>query len=172
MIKLFSRMNRTDKGLLLFSVVFVVLQVYFDMRIPEFLSEALKVANNSSASLEQGVVQIRQVAVHMALCVLVSFILSAISSVIIAKAVMNFVTKIRSDIFEKVQSLSVPDVDKFTVHGLITRSTSDVMNIQTFILIGFQALVKAPIISVWALVKIGAYGVKINDQKITFLDTP
>ena len=159
MIKLFSRMNRTDKGLLLFSVVFVVLQVYFDMRIPEFLSEALKVANNSSASLEQGVVQIRQVAVHMALCVLVSFILSAISSVIIAKAVMNFVTKIRSDIFEKVQSLSVPDVDKFTVHGLITRSTSDVMNIQTFILIGFQALVKAPIISVWALVKIGAYGV-------------
>ena len=144
--------------MLLGSIVFIVMQVYFDMKIPELLARALDVANDTTVSMEQGVIHIRSVAGMMAVYVLISFALSAISSIIIARAVMSFVTKLRQDVFCKVQAMAVPDVDGFTVPGLITRSTSDIMNVQTFIMVGFQAVIKTPVISVWALAKIGSFG--------------
>ena len=46
------------------------------------------------------------------------------------------------------------EINNFSTASLITRSTNDINQIQMFIVMGLQALVKAPILAVWAILKI------------------
>lgn len=46
------------------------------------------------------------------------------------------------------------EINNFSTTSLVTRSTNDVNQVQMFIVMGLQMLVKAPIMAVWALVKI------------------
>lgn len=46
------------------------------------------------------------------------------------------------------------EINKFSTSSLITRTTNDVTNIQMFISMGLQMLIKAPITAVWAVLKI------------------
>ena len=52
------------------------------------------------------------------------------------------------------------EINKFSTSSLINRSTNDITQIQTFVAIGLQALIKAPIMAVWAIVKIAGKGLE------------
>lgn len=57
-------------------------------------------------------------------------------------------------IYDKTVSFSMEELSKFSTASLITRSTNDITQIQTLIAMGLQAVVKAPILAVWAVAKI------------------
>jgi len=46
------------------------------------------------------------------------------------------------------------EINRFSTASLITRSTNDVTQVQTLIVIGMQVMIKAPVMAVWAVVKI------------------
>ena len=50
-----------------------------------------------------------------------------------AKISTKFAADVRREIFHKVQDLSAAEIDKFGTASLVTRSTSDVTNVQTFL---------------------------------------
>lgn len=56
--------------------------------------------------------------------------------------------------FKKVTSLSSSEISKFSTASLLTRTTNDITKIQNFIVMGCASLLKAPIMAVWAIVKI------------------
>ena len=86
------------------------------------------------------------------------FAASVVTAVCVAKIAANFSANLRAKLFDKVQSFSMEEIGKFSTASLITRSTNDVTQVQTFIVMGLQMLIKAPIMAVWAICKI--YGKK------------
>lgn len=66
----------------------------------------------------------------------------------------SFSKKIRGDLFEKVEDFSMEEMNKFSISSLITRTTNDVTQVEMFLAMGLQLIVKAPITAVWAVLKI------------------
>ena len=66
----------------------------------------------------------------------------------------NFSKTVRRKIFTKVEDFSIAEIKKFSTSSLITRTTNDVTQIEMLLSMGLQLLIKAPIMAVWALLKI------------------
>ncbi|WP_309123131.1 ABC transporter ATP-binding protein [Paenibacillus sp.] len=60
--------------------------------------------------------------------------------------------RMRRDVFEKVGRFSNAEYDKFSTASLITRTTNDVQQIQTLILMGIRLLLFAPIMGVGGII--------------------
>ena len=90
----------------------------------------------------------------MLACALGSFAAAACTVVCVAKIAANSSAHLRELLFHKVQSFTMGEIGQFSTASLITRSTNDVMQVQMFVVMGLQVLLKAPITAVWAIGKI------------------
>ncbi|MCB5628297.1 ABC transporter ATP-binding protein, partial [Bifidobacterium breve] len=68
-----------------------------------------------------------------------------ITGYIAARVASSFAQRLRSLEFRKVESVGPAEMSKFSTASLITRSTSDITQIQMFITLGLQLIVKSPI---------------------------
>ena len=91
---------------------------------------------------------------YMLLCALGSLILSILVGYLAATISAGLAKELRKSLFHKVEDMSMDDVKSFKTSSLITRTTNDVTQIQMFISMGLQLLIKAPITAVWAVTKI------------------
>lgn len=66
----------------------------------------------------------------------------------------SFAKNVRMAVYDKVQSFSMAEINRFSTASLITRSSNDVTQVQLVVVLGLQMLIKAPIMAVWAVVKI------------------
>ena len=71
-----------------------------------------------------------------------------------ARIASNLSARLRANLFQKIQSFTMEEVNRFTVPSLITRTTNDITQIQNFVVIGLQILIKTPILMIWAIIKI------------------
>lgn len=90
----------------------------------------------------------------MLLCAFFSLGTSFIVAAIAAKVAANLSGRLRFALFNRVQSFSMEEINHFSTASLVTRSTNDVTQVQMFVVMGLQILIKAPILAGWALVKI------------------
>ena len=129
--------------------MFVILQVYLDLRIPEYMTVITDaIMNKESQSVIYGY------GMDMILCAFVSMAVSFIASIMAVRAATSLCHQLRLRLFDKVGGFTPQDVETFSVDSLITRSTNDVTQIQQFITRGMQTIIRVPVISVWAIVKI------------------
>ena len=94
----------------------------------------------------------------MLLCALGSVIAAVIVGFFAARIAASFSQRLRSLLFNKVASFSMEEINKFSTASLITRSTNDITQVQMLITLGLQMLIKAPIMAVWAVMKITGKG--------------
>lgn len=132
-------------------IVFIVFQVYFDLRIPEYMSEI-----TDHIQMGMGSEIVARDGIAMIACSLLSLGASLCAGAMSAKTAANLSRNLRKLQFDRVQSFSKQDIDSFSAASLITRSTNDVYHIQQFVARGLQITVKAPIMAVWAISKINA----------------
>jgi ATP-binding cassette subfamily B protein len=66
----------------------------------------------------------------------------------------RFSWRLRTAIFSRVEAFSMEELNGFSTASLITRSTNDITQIQMFVVMCIQMLLRAPIMAVWALGKI------------------
>lgn len=69
-----------------------------------------------------------------------------------AKASVNFAADLRQDVFEKVQSFSFANIDRFSTGSLVTRLTNDVTQMQNFVNMLLRLAFRAPGILIAALI--------------------
>ena len=150
MLKIFKNFKKKEWMLFSISILFIISQVWLDLKLPDYMSEITKLVQTPGSEMSE----IIKVGVWMLLCALGSLV----SSIIVAAFVANIATELSSNLrlkmFDKVQSFSMEEINNFSSASLITRSTNDITQVQTFIVMGLQALVKAPIMAVWAILKI------------------
>ena len=147
---IFKQLKKKEWLGMLAVVALICGQVYLELLIPDYMSEITTLVQ-SEVSVLSGILI---AGAKMLVCAIVSAILASITGYIIARISASVSMRLRSEIFNKVQSFSTNEIKKFSTASLITRSTNDITQIQNFFVMGLSALIRAPIMAVWAIVKI------------------
>lgn len=149
MTKIFKNLNKKDYFLMPIIILLIVLQVYLELRIPEYMTQIttlVKTSGTINEILTQGI--------YMTSCAFLSLISSVIVGYIVANITANFSLNVRRKLFTKVNDFSLEEIKKFSTSSLITRTTNDVTNLEMLLSMGLQLLIKAPITAIWAIKKI------------------
>lgn len=150
MFKLFKNFTKKDYLLIFISFIFILVQVWLDLKLPDYMSEITKLVQTEgskmSAILENGG--------YMLLCAFGSLLSAILVGYISSNVSASFSKTIRKKLFNKVENLGVAEVKNFSTSSLITRTTNDITQIQMFISMGLQLLIKAPVTAIWAVTKI------------------
>lgn len=150
MFKLFKNLEKKDRCFILIALVFIVVQVWLDLKLPDYMSEITVLVETPDSSMQDILIA----GGKMLACAFGSLVSGISVAVLAAKSGIDFAATIREKLFHKVQDFSMEEIGKFSTASLITRTTNDVSQIQILIVMGLQAIAKAPIMAVWAILKI------------------
>lgn len=150
MVKIFRYLSKTEYALAGVSLLFIIAQVWLDLKLPDYMNEITKLVQTEGSEMNE----ILSAGGMMLLCAVASLLSAVIVAVIVAKIAANYSARLREKLFGKVQSLSTEEINHFSIPSLITRTTNDITQVQMLIVMGLQAMVKAPILAVWAILKI------------------
>lgn len=150
MIKILKNLTKKEWGLAFIVFILVLFQVFLELSIPDYMSEITTLISSENSLLSDVVIA----GSKMLACAFGSFLLAILVAIIAAKISANFSARIRNEIFSKVQSFSKEEINNFSTDSLITRTTNDVTQVQTLIIMGLQAMIKSPVMAVWAIIKI------------------
>jgi ATP-binding cassette subfamily B protein len=89
--------------------------------------------------------QVMQWGAIMIVCAIVALIMGYLSGVYGSEASVGLAANLRDDLFEKVQTYSFKNIDKFSTAGLVTRMTTDVTNVQNAFQMALIIATRAPI---------------------------
>ena len=151
MIKLIAKHFRVkDYFSMLAIVAFVFLQVFLELKIPDFMSE-ITVLVQTQGSL---ITDILLAGGKMLACAVASALCAVLIGFFVARVASAFSQNMRSSLFSQIQSYSSKEIKAFSTASLITRTTNDITQIKRFLATGLSSLIKAPTMAVWAIIKI------------------
>ncbi len=152
MIKLLKNLPKRNWFMMLFAIGFVVLQVWLDLTIPDYMADITALVQTDGSKMAD----IMAAGGKMLLCAFGSLAATVVVAIISSRIASDFSAVLRAKLFNKVQGFSMEEIGRFSTASLITRSTNDVTQVQMFVTMGFQVLIKAPILAIWAVCKISA----------------
>lgn len=150
MFKLFKNFNTKDLLIIILCIIFVVIQVWLDLKLPDYMSSITRLVQTEGSSMNEIILQ----GVYMLLCAFGSLLSAICVGYMSSLLSANFSKVLRKKIFNKVEDFGTEEIKKFSTSSLITRTTNDVTQIEMLISMGLQLLIKAPIMAVWAISKI------------------
>ncbi len=146
----FQNLKKTDWLLAAVCLVFIALQVWLDLKTPDYMAEITTLVQTAGSTMGE----ILSAGGMMLLCSLGSLAASVVTAICAARIAATLGATLRGRLFSKVQSFSMEEIGHFSTASLITRSTNDVTQIQMLIVLGLQMLLRAPIMAVFAIYKI------------------
>lgn len=154
MIKLLKKLKPKQWLYILFCVALIVLQVYLDLKLPDYMASITKIVQTEGSLVKDVLGE----GAKMLICAFGSLLSAVVVSYFVTKVAATFSRDLRKDIFGKVLSFSMEEIKNFSTSSLITRTTNDITQVQMLIAMGMQMLIKAPIMAVWAIMKIYGKG--------------
>lgn len=150
MFKLFKNLSTKDKIYVVICIVLIVFQVWLELRMPDYMSAITRLVQTEGSKmsdiLEQGAYMLACAGGSLISAIIVGYFASLVAS--------SFSAALRLKIFKKIQDFGIQEIKKFQTSSLITRTTNDVMQVEMLIGMGLQMMAKAPIMAVWAIMKI------------------
>ncbi|MCH1982543.1 ABC transporter ATP-binding protein/permease [Ruminococcus sp. OA3] len=150
MIKILKNLTKKEWGFTVISLGLIVLQVWMDLTLPEFMGKITGLVQSAGSRMNE----ILLTGGRMLLLTLGSVVISVMIAGLAARIATSLSSRLRTELFRKVQSFTMQEINNFSIPSLITRTTNDITQIQMLVVIGLQILIKAPILAVWAIVKI------------------
>lgn len=154
MFRIMKYLSKAEIGQMLIALVSIVGQIWFDLELPDYMSDITTLVETPGSAMAD----IWVAGGKMLLVSLGSVACAIITGYIAARVASSFGRRLRSLEFRKVESFGPAEMSKFSTASLITRSTNDITQIQMFITMGLQLIVKSPIMAVWAVCKIAGEG--------------
>ena len=150
MIKQLKFLKTKEWILVALCVSLIVLQVWVDLKLPDFMAKITQLVQTPNTQMRevwiQGGYMLACAFGSLVLAIGVGFISSRVSSVLAFRT--------RDAIFRKVSDFSMGEIKNFSTASLITRTTNDITQVQMTFAMALQLLFKAPIMAVWAIVKV------------------
>lgn len=150
MTKLLRYMKGREWLFFLVSLVFIISQVWLDLKLPDYMSEITTLVKTEGSAMAD----IWASGGKMLLCSLGSLASSIIVCYLASSIAASFSRRLRAAMFDKVESFSMEEINSFSTASLITRSTNDVVQVQMLIVLSMQVVIKAPAMAIWAITKI------------------
>lgn len=150
LLKLFRYLSAKEWLFCLFSLVFVFVQVVLDLMIPDYMSRITTLIETPGSAIGE----VWSAGGMMLLCAFGSLVSSVAVCFFASRIAANFSKRLRREMFYKVESFTLEEINAFSTASLITRSTNDVSQVQMMVVMSLQVVVKAPLMAVWAIMKI------------------
>ena len=150
MFKLFKTLEKKELLMALICFVLIVGQVWLELKMPDYMSEITVLVQTEGSQMSE----IVKNGGYMLACALGSLLSAIIVGYMTATISATLSMKVRKKLFDKVENLAMHEVKQFSTSSLITRTTNDITQVQMFVAMGLQLLIKAPITAAWAITKI------------------
>lgn len=142
-------LRKIDWFFIVVCVVLITAQVYLDLKIPDYMSTITTLLTTGGT-----VNEVMDEGWKMLACALGSLATAFVVGYFAAKIGASLSKRLRELEFNKVEGFSMEEINRFSTASLITRSTNDITQVQMAFVIGLQVIIKAPILAVWAVLKI------------------
>ena len=150
MFKLFKRLTAKEIGLILATVVFICLTVYLELEVPTYMSEITTLLQTPGTTTgDLWVPGLKMLGLSFA-----SLFSLVIAGFVSSRMASSYTTRLREDIFNRVLDYSDSEIKKFSIPSLLTRTTNDITQIQVFIAMGLQVVIRGSIMAIWAMTKV------------------
>ncbi len=127
--------------------IYVILEVIMEVIIPLLMAKIVDVG------LANGDIKyVVKIGVIMLISSLLALYFGVTSGKTAARASTGFSKNLRKAMYDKIQSYSFSNIDKFSTSSLVTRLTTDVTNVQNAYQMCIRVLVRAPIMLISALI--------------------
>ncbi len=153
MIGVLRYLTKRQWILVILSVTGIFAEAYFELTLPDYLASITTLVETPGSTMREILIQ----AAAMLGCALGSLIASAIVAYLAAKVAASLGQTLRQKVFEQTLELSKGDAERFGTASLVNRCTNDITQIQNLVAQGLNAIVKAPVMAAWAVVKIIGY---------------
>ena len=150
MIKLLKRMSKREYAMVSASLVFIIAQVWLDLKMPDYMSAITKLVQTPDSEMSE----ILRNGGYMLLCAVGSMTAAMVTGYFAARVAAGLSRSLREGVFKKVMQFNSEEIGRFSTASLITRTTNDITQVQMIVAMGLQAIIKAPILLVWAIIKI------------------
>lgn len=150
MLKLLRYLKKRDWCFIFIAIALIVLQVWLELTIPDYMSEITTLLQTEGGKMADILIA----GGKMLICAILSAVSAMLVGFFVSLMSAGFTKMLRSAVFNAVQGFSSTEIKNFSTASLITRSTNDITQIQMFLVMGLQALIKSPVMAVWAIVKI------------------
>ena len=135
MFKLLKTIDKKLKLLMIFILLLIISKVWLDLKIPDYMSSITKLVQTKGTTndiLNQGFYMLSCAFLSLICAVIIGFLSSFVST--------NFSKDLRRKVFKKVEDFSYEEIKEFSTSSLITRTTNDITQVQTFVTIGLQLI--------------------------------
>ncbi len=150
MLKMLREFNKKDWIMLILAFGLIVFQVWLDLKLPDYMSEITRLIQTENSKMSDILIQ----GGFMLLCAFGSLVSAIVTCYLTSNLSASFSLSLRKRIFRKVGKFGMEEIKKFETSSLITRTTNDVTQLEMFIAMGLQMLIKAPVTAIWAVSKI------------------
>ncbi|MCR5647746.1 MAG: ABC transporter ATP-binding protein, partial [Acholeplasmatales bacterium] len=82
-----------------------------------------------------------------------SMVVQGVIAVLASFVAADLTTKLRNELYKKIEDFSLSEIDKFSTASLVTRTTNDLQHIQMANLMTMRMIFQAPVTAIWALIK-------------------
>ena len=134
-------------GYVLIAVALLFAQAMADLALPDYMSDIV-----NTGVIDSNIPYIWQVGGKMVLITLASAVASILVGYIAAYIAANVAGDLRSKVFKKVESFSSAQFDKFSTASLITRTTNDVTQVQSLLVMAIRFVFYAPIMAIGGVI--------------------
>jgi ATP-binding cassette subfamily B protein len=150
MLRLFKYLKKREIIGIIFALILIIFQVWLELTMPDYMSEITKLVQTEGSLMRDILIA----GGKMMLCAFGSLVASIIVCYFAANIASSFSTTLRSKIFASTCDFGIAEMKQFSTSSLITRTTNDVTQVDMIIGLGLQMMAKAPIMAVWAIMKI------------------
>lgn len=147
MIRKLAKCIREYKLPTIFTLIFIIGEVVIECIIPFKIADLVNFIKNGTDMrniLETGII--------LTVMALISLACGGLAGYTCAKASAGFAKNLRSDIFKKIQTYSFINIDKFSSSSLVTRLTTDVVNVQMAYMMLIRTAVRCPLMLVFSII--------------------
>ena len=152
MFKLLKFLKKTEYLLVLLIISIIVCNVWLELKIFDYMNAITQV-------IVMGGDNVKEILIKggcMLGCALGSVLGAVVVNFFVTRLSANLGKRIRSAVYDKVMGFSIAEIKHYSTASLITRSTNDVTQVQNLFSMGIRMLVRAPVMAIMALCKIGA----------------
>lgn len=151
MLKLFKYLRKIDILLFAGIVILIFGQVALELMLPDLMSQIINMLTSGEQIYIESIISI---GLKMLGFSLGSVVCSVLVGLLLNTTGSNLSRNLRSRVFEKVESFSMSEMNKFSPSSLMTRTTNDVSQVKQLMQMGMRMLITAPLMAIWAIIKI------------------
>ncbi len=147
MIKTLARSIREYKTLSILTPLLVTVEVILECAIPFVIANLV---NQMQAGCSMDVIV--RYGVELIIMAVISLVFGVAAGNTCATASTGFAKNLRKDMFYKIQDYSFENIDKFSVSSLVTRMTTDVVNVQMSFMMIIRVAIRSPLMMIFSFV--------------------